>query len=116
MLKTVFQEVWEEEPDVLEKSCSRFRADTNLNQYLIRYWQFATNRFYPFKRNGFSYEHYNEATIADLQNVLLEERYNSICINDNFYCSEKDYQLLSKTLRDSFEKKFPTISMFEKSD
>ena len=116
MLKSIFLEVWEKEPEVLDNSCSRFRMDTNLNQYLIRYWQFATNKFYPLKRNGFSYEHYNKGILADLQNTLLEERYSSICINDNYYCSEKDYQYISTILRDSFEKKFPTISMFEKLD
>ena len=73
MLKSIFQEVWEKEPEVLERSCTRFRSDTNLNQYLIRYWQFATNKFCPLKRNGFSYEHYNKDILADLQNVLVEE-------------------------------------------
>ena len=36
MLKSTFLEVWEEEPDILDHSCSRFRLETNLNQWLMR--------------------------------------------------------------------------------
>lgn len=115
MLKSVFQEVWEKEPEVLDRSCSRFRSDTDLNQYVIRYWQFASNKFYPLRKSGIAYQRYNEEILADLQKVMLEERYNTVCINDTTYCSEKDYLLASKIVRECFEKKFPNKSMFERS-
>ena len=114
MLKSVFQEVWEKEPDALDSSCSRFRLETNLNQWLMRYWQLALNKFYPLRRKGITYERYNEDILADLQKVLLEERTNSICINDNTYCSEKDFLLASKIIRECLEQKFPNTSIFEK--
>lgn len=113
MLKSIFQEVWEKEPEVLERSCSRFRSDIDLNQYIIRYWQFASNKFYPLKRKGIAYQLYNQDILTDLQKVLLEERYNSVCINDTTYSSEEDYILASKIVRECFDKKFPNISMFE---
>jgi len=114
MLKSVFQEVWEKEPEALGNSCSRFRLETNLNQWLIRYWQLASNKFYPSKRTGIAYERYNNVILADLQKVLLEERTNSVCINDNPYCSEEDFLVASKTIRDCLEQKFPHKSIFEK--
>lgn len=113
MLKSIFQEVWEAEPEVLDRSCSRFRSDIDVNQYLIRFWQFASNKFYPFKRKGIVYQKYNQDILTGLQKVLLEEQYDSVCINDNTFCSEEDYLLISKTVRECFERKFPDISMFE---
>jgi hypothetical protein len=114
MLKSVFQEIWEKEPDLLDRSCSQFRLDTNLNQYFIRYWQFALNKFYPSKRKGLYYHIYNKDILTDLQKVLLEERTNSVCINDTPYCHEKDFPTVSKTIRECFEKKFPNKSIYEK--
>ena len=114
MLKSIFQEVWENEPEVLDRSCSRFRSDLDLNQFIIRYWQFASNKFYPLKKSGIAYQRYNQDILSDMQKVILEERYKTVCVNDTTYCSEKDYQLASKIIRDCFERKFPNISMFEK--
>lgn len=116
MLKSIFQEVWDKEPDVLDQSCSRFRLETDLNQWLIRYWQFASNKFYPLKRKGLTYERYNKEILSDLQKVLLEERTNSVCLNDNSYCSEKDFLLASKIIQESLKIKFPNKSVFEKPD
>ena len=114
MLKTTFLEVWEEEPDILDHSCSRFRLETNLNQWLMRYWQLASNKFYPSRRKGITYERYNKDILTDLQKVLFEERTNSVCINDNAYCSEEDFLLASRIIRECLEQKFPDISIFEK--
>lgn len=114
MLKSVFLEVWEKEPDILDLSCSKFRLEMNLNQFLIRYWQLASNKFYPLRRNGITYERYNKDILTDLQKVLLEERTNSVCINDNSYCSDEVFQLASKTIRECLGQKFPNKSIFEK--
>ena len=116
MLKSVFQEVWDKEPDVLDSSCSRFRLDTNVNQYLIRHWQFASNKFYPLKRNGIAYQHYNKDILEDIRKVLLEERTYSVCINDNPHCSEKDFISVSEYIRESLEMKFPNPSIYEKTE
>lgn len=116
MLKSTFHEVWEKEPDMLDLSCSRFRTDLNLNQYLMRYWQLASNKFYPSRRKGISYERYNETILTDLQKVLLEERTNSVCINDNSYCNEQVFLLASKIVRKCFDRKFPDKSIFERTE
>jgi len=47
-LKSTFQEVWEvEEPLLREVSSHRFRDITDVNQYMLRFWQFMTGRFHP---------------------------------------------------------------------
>lgn len=114
MLKSIFQEVWEKEEYVLDLSCTKFRKDINLNQYLIRYWQFATNRFYPVKKYGLAYYQYNKEIVADLIKNLKEANIKSICINDSPLCSDKDFKYASQMIRKAFEEKFPHQSMFEK--
>ena len=116
MLKSIFQEAWEKEKDVLNQSCTRFRSDININQYLIRFWQFASNKFYPVKKKGLAYHFYNKEIVADLIKNLHEEKCKSICINDSPNCSEADYEYAKREIKLAFEKKFPTISMFEKKE
>lgn len=115
MLKSVLNEIWEKEKDCLERSCTMFRHDVQLNQYLIRYWQFASNKFHPMKRNGIAYHNYNQEILAEIADNLKEEKIKSICINDSPYCSEKDFELASKTIRRAFKEKFPSKSIFEKN-
>jgi len=114
MLKSIFQEIWEKEEYILDESCSRFRKEASINQYLIRYWQFASNRFYPIKKNGLAYYHYNKEIVDDLIKNLMAEQHPSICINDSQYFCEEDFIYTSSRIRNALEKKFPNISMFEK--
>lgn len=114
MLKSIFQEIWEKEEKILDESCSRFRSIASLNQYIIRYWQFASNRFYPVKKRGLAYHYYSKEITDDLIKNLKEEQCPSICINDSPYCNEEDYIYASRKIRDAFNEKFPTLSMFEK--
>lgn len=115
MLKSVFKEVWEEEEAILDKTCAcKFREPTNLNQYLIRFWQFASNRFYPVKKKGLVYYRYEREYVEDLLRNLKEEHFQSICINDSPYCTDEDFKYASEAIRQAFEHKLPQISIFEK--
>ena len=47
-LKSTFEEVWEKEKDLMEQTIShKFRNNADVNQWLMRYWQFAKGDFYP---------------------------------------------------------------------
>ena len=114
MLKSVFLEIWEKEKDILEKSCSRFRGEVELNQHLIRFWQFASNRFYPAKKKGIAYHNYNKEIVDDVTKNLKEDNFKSICINDSPFFTEEEYNYAAKAIGHAFEEKFPSKSMFEK--
>ena len=113
MLKSIFQEIWEEEEAILDESCSRFRNDASINQYIIRYWQFASNRFYPVKKKGLCYNYYNHEITDDLIKNLKEEQCPSICINDSPYSCKEDIDYAINHIQMAFEEKFPNKSMFE---
>ena len=112
-LKSVFNEVWEKEHQILTDNCSRFRTDVSINQYLFRYWQFATNKFYPKKRNRAYYSLENKYVIKDIENTMMNEKCISLCLNDSAFCSDEDYDYLKNHLPHLFEKKFPNKSSFE---
>ena len=115
MLKSVLQEIWEKEPELMADSCSRFRKDVSLNQYLIRYWQFASNRFYPIpwpKGRAFNL---NFQCLEEVCNALRGDKMKSICLNDSPRCRDEEKSEIEKRLRMVFAEKFPQMSMFEKN-
>lgn len=111
-LKSVFEEAWEKAKVNLEDSCTRFRQEVILNPYFFRYWQFATNRFYPSKRKGFSLR-----LKSGNKNIIISSMNNpkvkSLCLNDTPYCTHNEYLKLKPIIKAAFDKKFPAKSSFE---
>lgn len=112
-LKTTYLEAWEKESFLLDSSCTRFRDNTNLSNYFLRYWQLATNRFYPTKLMGKKVLQINEQNIETVINALKNESIKSLCLNDSSSLSENSFEYLSKRIITVFEKKFPQKSSFE---
>ena len=113
MLKSVVQEIWDKEPQMCEQTCSQFRQDSSLNPYIIRYWQFATNRFYPMKKKYGKYFGLGVNSKDKIRKVLLSSKLKSICLNDSALCSDESYNEYKLMLHETFEKKFPNKSSFE---
>lgn len=111
--KNTYQKVWEKEHEIIHNSClEKFRNNnTNINQWLMRYWQMAEGEFYPrnmkFGRM-FLYEKNNEK----MYEAIIKQKYKIVCLNEN----EKDYDFeeeKQKTI-EAFEKILPKKSSFEK--
>lgn len=113
-LKSVLDEVERKEGEVIRKDCTRFRQDTNILQYFFRYWQLASNRFYPVKRNEGTNISLTAENIDDACNMLREGKLKSISLNDTPYCPDSDFKTLEKKLIEVFEEKLPQKSSFEK--
>lgn len=55
-LKSVFNEVWDKEFDILNSTClNKFRTNNDLTEWVMKYWQFASNKFKPIKKQKFGY-------------------------------------------------------------
>lgn len=113
-LKSIFNEIWEKEPEMLKQSCSRFRIAESLTPYFVRYWQFASNRFEPCKHHG-QFQGYSirEDTIQKIRNAFDDKSIISLCLNDNPRCKDSIYAEALSLLKDAFEKKYPQKSSFE---
>lgn len=111
-LKSTLIDVWKKNSDFMYASCTQFREDISASQYIFRYWQFATNHFYPMKRNG-KYFTVKKSQINDIEYALLKGNSHSVCLNDTPLCSESDYEYANQELKRIFDKKFPQKSSFE---
>ena len=111
MLKSSFQKVWEMEPDILENTCKhRFRAITDVNQYVVSYLDYCEGRFSPVSPKHGRYFSVGEE--HELQRkAIVDQKYKYITINDTDF--EIDFEKEKAFLIDLFEKAFPSKSAFE---
>lgn len=114
-LKSVIDEAWEKEPDMLNNSCTRFRENISLNPYFFRYWQFATNKFYPVTLEHARKYVVNHKEYQLIINALRNKNIWSICANDSTWCTDEEFSLLQPQIQEEFERKFPVKSSFEKN-
>lgn len=111
-LKRSFQEVWEAEPELLDRTCrDRFRTSENVNQWLVLWWQVASGQFMPdvIRNQVMSVQ---QETIEELCHTIETQNYDYVCLNDPDV--EIDFEYLSKRLKESFHKLLPQKSRFEK--
>ena len=113
MLKSIFDEIWEQEPEMMDSSCTRFRQDVSLSPYVIRYWQFATNRFHPISFDSGRHLNITKENLSIIIQSLNDPSIKSLCVNDSPLCNEEDVESIKESLLDSVNKKFPSKSNFE---
>lgn len=112
-LKSTFDEVWKEGGEFLIGNCSRFRMENSVNQYLFRYWQFASNKFYPQKRSRAYFSLEKREVLKDIEKIIMRKNIKSICLNDSAFCTDEDYFYLKKNLPLLLERKYHQKSSFE---
>lgn len=112
-LKAVFDDAWEQESGMLLQSSTRFREDATLTPYFFRYWQFATNRFYPVKLKNFRKLRLIPDEFHLIKKSLCDSKFKSICLNDTPLCTEEKYEEFKPILQSLFAEKFPDKSSFE---
>lgn len=112
LLKSVIIDIWNKENDRLTKSASsRFRTKYDCNQYLYKYLQLASGKFYPQRTDfGFYYEIKNNNDI--LNKVFYKTKYKIACLNDSD--ESIDFESAKSDIVKIFEKKFPNKCSFEK--
>lgn len=114
LLKSIFDEVWQAEPDYLRRSCTRFREPANANVYLMRYWHLASNRFCPDNaRLKACYFEILPETLNPICEEILQETSQSICLNDVSTCSPEFFEIAKQKILEVFAQKYPTPSSFE---
>lgn len=111
-LKSTFEEVWKEEEPLLRKVCrNRFRSDSDVNQWLMCYWQIATGRFAPASpKIGKVY--YVTDDVSEIVQVIKGQKLKMICVNDSEEI--QDIAVLRDQVAEAFEYVLPEKCSFEK--
>ena len=112
-LKSTFTEVWNEEAELLDETCSHrfrdFRCD--VNQWIMQEWQIANGTFEPRNLNFGKYFQIRDVETANIAGqAILKGKYKNICLNDHI---EDNQEAIVNILRQAFEEKFPEKSSFE---
>ena len=111
-LKSAFQEVWEAEPEKLDDTCrDRFRTSDNVNQWVVLWWQIASGQFSP-KIIDNLVNSVTDESVDELCDVIENQKHQYICLNDPD--GEVDFEFLSESVQNAFEKVLSNKSEFEK--
>ena len=109
--KKTLETVWNEEPEILEQTCThRFRNDSDVSQYIFRYWRLASGDFVPHALLG-KYINMGEDN-SQIYKAIRNQTYKLLCINDKE--NKADFEIEKGRLIDAFEKVFPEKSEYEK--
>lgn len=112
-LKSTFKELWEKEPEVLNKTClNKFRDGRDVNQWLFRYKQIVEGTFFPrHPRFGRTYNITNDN--EDIGKALRLKKYKVVCINDNNIEAVIDFDKEKEIIKSYFEEILPEKCSFE---
>ena len=112
-LKSTFDEVWKKENAVLDETChSHLRNNhTNVNQWVMKYWQFCQNNFMPRSpKVGKYYEIKDKNEIIEQE--ILKGKLKMICLNDS--AKIENFDRTKNEIISIFEEKLPKKCSFEK--
>ena len=111
-LKSTFETLWDKEEELLnETSSHRFRSNEDVNQWLFRYWQFASGNFVQGKGDKgrfFSIGRDDEL----IKKTIKNKEYAMVCLSDDDV--NLDFEAEKKTLVELFQSVLPDKSGFEK--
>ena len=111
-LKQTFEEVWDKYYDILDKTCSdKFRQESNVNQWLMKYWQLCTGNYAVRPANTGNAFHVSEENFKEVCRAVYHQQYKLICINDT--PRTVDFEHKKDVLNACFKKILPEKSGFE---
>lgn len=109
-LKSSFQKVWHEENDWLsETSNHRFRENTDLTDWVVRYWQLQSGKFKAgsVKFGQYYLQNQTEQIVTDLEH----KGHRVICVNDTPLTKDG---VIDPNINQALEAKFSFNSVFER--
>lgn len=111
-LKSTFEKVWALEEETLRQTClDKFRTKSNVNQWLMKFWQLAEGNFVPRSPKYGKCFHIKDRTFPSALKAIEYGEYKVICINDTIYTSNFEQQ--KQDVLDAYDKWLPEKSSFE---
>lgn len=114
-LKSMFTKVWEGNYDWLDETChNKFRSKNDINQYIIKFYQYLTGQFTPYdwKKNGMAI-HLDDTESHNIDyacECISNGKYKMICLND---MTVNHFDETKQKIINAFESKYCSKSSFE---
>lgn len=114
-LKSTFNKVWEEEFEILDKTCShKFRKTGDVNQWVMKFWQLADGKFNVRPDDFARCYHVKKSNYKAMCRDLRRGTHPMICINDN--ARTFHFEAKKKQVNAIFNRRLPEQSSFELYD
>ena len=113
-LKSTIEELWDRYTDIMEQtSKQKFRADSQVNQWLMCGWNQAKGCFYPSDatRRGRAFN-ISTNNINEIAAAIKQKLYPQVCLNDS--SQNDDNEKCVRIILDAFGEILPDKSSFEK--
>lgn len=111
-LKKTFEEVWAAEPKLLDSTCrNKFRAASDVNQWVCLWWQVAGGNFSPYVVDNLV-EAVTPGNLERVCRAIENQEHAMICVNDPD--GDVDFEAMAAALKQAFEKILPEKSSYEK--
>lgn len=115
-LKSTFNDVWEQESELLNETCShRFRTANDVSQWLMREWQLCEGRFIPRKASfgkSFHIDRKGVKIVPEIQSYIEKQKGKIVVINDG-EMTYSEFEEAKEHIRKSFDRILPNKSGFE---
>lgn len=112
-LKSTFETVWDKAYDTLHETCQhKFRKKSDVNQWVMKYWQLAEGKFSVRDASFAQCYHIDNEMFNSLCKELDEKNHAMICINDTI--NTENFEEKKQIVIEKFQKNFPDKSSFEK--
>lgn len=111
-LKSTYEKLWEAEGERLDRLCrSRFRSVFDVNQYVLKYWQYMEGKYEPQSPGigEFCLMGRDEERMFE---ILRGQKKKMICINDD--SRFQDFEGMKRKVIQAFDSILPERSSFEK--
>lgn len=110
-LKSTYEQLWKEEREVLDEVCrNRFRTSFDVNQYVMKYWQYMEGKFVP-QSPGIGRFYTIGLHDEQIHSTIRGQQCKMICINDT--ADVGDFEEQKRRIIESFESILPEKSSFE---
>lgn len=110
-LKETYRQLWQEEGNLLDEICqNKFRTSFDVNQYVIKYWQYMTGKFIPQSPQIGAFFMIGKHD-DNIHNVIRSQKYKMVCLNDT--ADVGDFAGQKQKIQESFASIFPDKSSFE---
>lgn len=112
-LKSIFEEVWNKEEDMLDLVCKhKLRSPYDVTQYVMRYWTIIQNNFKPINvRKKTSNYLINSNNVESICKQIIKQNNNMMCINDSELTD--DFEGLKQKVSQAFDIILCEKSQFE---
>lgn len=112
-LKSTLEMLWNKEFSLMNEACiSKFRNYNTINDYIPRYWELASNNFYPVNIDNFgTYFDLSKTNPSKVASVIKRQTKKIVCLNGQ---KVNSFKTVKRKVNAAFDRVFPDKSKFEK--